>query len=328
MKFRHGGLSGRLMPRGKLKENEALPHHRLGHRARRRCNCRHAGERQPDAGGAQGGGPPPLATTDVLVAKTDLNTGQVVSEGGVGWEIWPAAAASSALVRKSDRPGAIKEFVGALVRSPIAAGEPIRDFKVVLAKGGGFMAAVLPHGMRAIALDNRRTTMPAAPSCRTTMSTWPSRAATSGRRKLPASRNTSAKQSYGTCGCSRSTSRLKKRTAKKSRSARPPPSSLIRSKPKRWRWRVSRHALLDLAQPARFPVADSGRRRPTARTTIADTVRFGVSAQSATQWSHGGTSRCAARRWLRNTAPALRRQRNIRMPMSPKSVNSADDAAL
>ena len=97
--------------------------------------------------------PPPLATTDVLVAKTDLNTGQVVREGGVGWQIWPAAAASSALVRKSDRPGAIKEFVGALVRSPIAAGEPIRDSKVVLAKGGGFMAAVLPHGMRAIALD-------------------------------------------------------------------------------------------------------------------------------------------------------------------------------
>jgi len=97
--------------------------------------------------------PPPLATTDVVVAKTDLNTGQVVREGGVGWQIWPAAAASSALVRKSDWPDAIKEFVGALVRSPIAAGEPIRDSKVVLAKGGGFMAALLPHGMDAIALD-------------------------------------------------------------------------------------------------------------------------------------------------------------------------------
>jgi pilus biogenesis lipoprotein CpaD len=30
-----------------------------------------------------------------------------------------------------------------------------------------------------------------------------------------------------------------------------------------------------------------------------------------------------ARRWLRNTAPPLRRRRIIRMPMSPKSVNSA-----
>ena len=97
--------------------------------------------------------PPPLATTDVLVAKADLNTGQVINEGDLGWQTWPAASASSALVRKSDRPDAIKEFVGAMVRSPMVAGEPIRDSKVVLARGGGFMAAVLPHGMRAIALD-------------------------------------------------------------------------------------------------------------------------------------------------------------------------------
>jgi pilus assembly protein CpaB len=97
--------------------------------------------------------PPPLATTEVLVAKADLNTGQAVSESDLGWQTWPAASASAALVRKSDRPDAIKEFSGAMVRSPMVAGEPIRDSKVVLAKGGGFMAAVLPHGMRAIALD-------------------------------------------------------------------------------------------------------------------------------------------------------------------------------
>jgi pilus assembly protein CpaB len=111
-----------------------------------------SGNRTPEAPKAPEP-PPPLATTDVLVAKTDLNTGQVVGEGDLGWQTWPAASASSALVRKSDRPDAIKEFAGAMVRSPIAAGEPIRDSKVVLAKGGGFMAAVLPHGMRAIALD-------------------------------------------------------------------------------------------------------------------------------------------------------------------------------
>jgi pilus assembly protein CpaB len=57
------------------------------------------------------------------------------------------------LVRKSDRPDAVKEFVGAWVRSPMLVGEPIRDSKIVMARGGGFMAAVLPHGMRAIALD-------------------------------------------------------------------------------------------------------------------------------------------------------------------------------
>ena len=96
---------------------------------------------------------PPLATVDVLVAKTDLATGQIVASGDVGWQTWPAASANAIFIKKSDRPDAIKEFVGDIVRSSIAAGEPIRDPKVVAAKGSGFMAAILPHGMRAISLD-------------------------------------------------------------------------------------------------------------------------------------------------------------------------------
>ena len=109
-----------------------------------------SGGRQPEAPKAP---PPPLATVDVLVAKSDLGTGQIVGEGDVAWQTWPAASANSSFVRKSDRPDAIKDFVGAIVRSPVSAGEPIRDSKVVAAKGGGFMAAMLPHGMRAISLD-------------------------------------------------------------------------------------------------------------------------------------------------------------------------------
>ena len=109
-----------------------------------------SGGRQPEAPKAP---PPPLATVDVLVAKSDLGTGQNVGEGDVAWQTWPAASANSSFVRKSDRPDAIKDFVGAIVRSPVSAGEPIRDSKVVAAKGGGFMAAMLPHGMRAISLD-------------------------------------------------------------------------------------------------------------------------------------------------------------------------------
>src|SRR5215469_537575 len=69
--------------------------------------------------------PPPLATTDVLIAKSTLATGQVVAEGDVGWQIWPAASATSSFIRKSDRPEAAKNFVGAIVRSPVSAGEPI-----------------------------------------------------------------------------------------------------------------------------------------------------------------------------------------------------------
>jgi pilus assembly protein CpaB len=108
------------------------------------------GSRQPEA--PKAAPPPPLATVEVLVAKSNLDTGQVVGASDVGWQTWPAASAGS-FIKKADRPDAINDFVGAIVRAPVAAGEPIRDSKVVLAKGGGFMAAVLPHGMRAISLD-------------------------------------------------------------------------------------------------------------------------------------------------------------------------------
>ena len=110
-----------------------------------------SGGRQPEAPKAPPP-PPPLATVDVLVAKSDLDVGQVLTDKDIGWQTWPAASAGS-FIKQTDRPDAIKDFVGAIVRSPVTAGEPIRDGKVVTGKGGGYMAAILPHGMRAISLD-------------------------------------------------------------------------------------------------------------------------------------------------------------------------------
>jgi pilus assembly protein CpaB len=96
---------------------------------------------------------PPLETVDILIAKSDLSRGQLIGEGDVGWQIWPAAAANSSFVRKSERPDAMGQFVGAIVRVPVASGEPIRDPSVVFQKGSGFMAAILPKGMRAVAME-------------------------------------------------------------------------------------------------------------------------------------------------------------------------------
>ncbi len=93
-----------------------------------------------------------LATIDVLVAKSDLGVGHVIGGKDIGWQSWPAAAAGKNFIKRTERPDAVSQFVGALVRMPVAAGEPIRDTKVVTAKGG-YMAAILPHGMRAISLD-------------------------------------------------------------------------------------------------------------------------------------------------------------------------------
>jgi len=97
--------------------------------------------------------PPPLETVEVLVAKSDLNRGQVIAKEDVGWQTWPAAAANSSFIKKSDRPNADNDFVGGIVRVSMVAGDPLREPNVVLAKGSGFMAAVLPKGMRAVAVD-------------------------------------------------------------------------------------------------------------------------------------------------------------------------------
>ena len=85
--------------------------------------------------------PPPLATVDVLIAKYDLVTGQVIGAADLGWQTWPAAT-SGGFIKKTDRPDAIAQFVGAVVRTPLATGEPIRDTKVVMAKSNGFMHKV------------------------------------------------------------------------------------------------------------------------------------------------------------------------------------------
>src|ERR1700731_248948 len=97
--------------------------------------------------------PPPLATVEILVAKNDLGRGQVIGEGDVGWQLWPQGAAPQTFVKKPERPDAMRQFVGAIVRIPTAAGEPIRDPAVVFAKGSGFPAAGLTKGRRAVSME-------------------------------------------------------------------------------------------------------------------------------------------------------------------------------
>jgi pilus assembly protein CpaB len=94
-----------------------------------------------------------LQTTDVLVAKSDIALGQSLGSGDVQWESWPASAASASVIRKSDRPEAPTEIAGAIARSPFVAGEPIREPKLVRTNNSGFMAAVLPSGMRAVSTE-------------------------------------------------------------------------------------------------------------------------------------------------------------------------------
>jgi pilus assembly protein CpaB len=94
-----------------------------------------------------------LPTVDVLVAKSDINLGQTVTPNEMQWQTWPAAAASNSFIRQKDRPDAMKEITGSIARSPFIAGEPIREPKLIKANGSGFMAAILPQGMRAVSTE-------------------------------------------------------------------------------------------------------------------------------------------------------------------------------
>lgn len=94
-----------------------------------------------------------LETVDVLVAKADLDRGHLLNDSDIGWQAWPKAAANGNFITRSSRPDAVEQFKGAIVRVPLAAGQPIYDPMVVFAKGSGFLAAILPKGMRAVAVS-------------------------------------------------------------------------------------------------------------------------------------------------------------------------------
>jgi pilus assembly protein CpaB len=94
-----------------------------------------------------------LQTVDVLVARSEIGLGQTVKPEDTQWQSWPAATASNVFIRRSDRPDATTEMAGSIARSPFLAGEPIREQKLVKANGSGFMAAILPTGMRAISTE-------------------------------------------------------------------------------------------------------------------------------------------------------------------------------
>ena len=94
-----------------------------------------------------------LPTVDVLVAKNDIGLGQSVKPDDMQWQTWPSATASNFFIRRGERPNAQTEIVGEIARAPFIAGEPIRDQKLVKADGSGFMAAILPAGMRAVSTE-------------------------------------------------------------------------------------------------------------------------------------------------------------------------------
>jgi pilus assembly protein CpaB len=99
---------------------------------------------------SQAAAPPIAITTDVLVASKDVVPGNVLSVDLVRWDPWPKSAVSSTLITKDKQPDLDKAIAGAVVRSPLVAGQPITEASIVRAGSAGFMAATIKPGMRAI----------------------------------------------------------------------------------------------------------------------------------------------------------------------------------
>ena len=129
----------------------------------------------PVAAGASQAAP---SMTRVLTAKVDLAVGDRLSPDNMAWQPWPATTVNvayitdgaSAVPKPTGAEAAVRNastavndiatgggakmqsMVGAIVREPIFAGEPITSMKVVRSGDSGYMAVRLPAGMRAMSI--------------------------------------------------------------------------------------------------------------------------------------------------------------------------------
>jgi pilus assembly protein CpaB len=95
---------------------------------------------------------PKIATDEVLVAAQDIPMGTAISDAAVAWQIWPKAAISELMIVKSSGPNAMDDVKGSMTRDAFLRGEPMRRDKLIRAGAGGFMSAILPSGLRAVAI--------------------------------------------------------------------------------------------------------------------------------------------------------------------------------
>jgi pilus assembly protein CpaB len=93
---------------------------------------------------------PQPAGVQVLVAKRDLPVGTFLRPEHLRWQTWPEASLSPAYAVEGKKK--IEDFVGSVVRLPVANGEPITDGRVVSPGNSGFLAAVLRPGYRAVSV--------------------------------------------------------------------------------------------------------------------------------------------------------------------------------
>ena len=89
---------------------------------------------------------------EVLVAAKQIGMGDKLASGAITWQEWPENVVAATMITKAEDPEALTKFETARARIEIFEGEPIMEKKLVLPTENGFMAAILPKGMRAISV--------------------------------------------------------------------------------------------------------------------------------------------------------------------------------
>lgn len=101
--------------------------------------------------------PPAIETDEVLVALRDIPLGSTLDAGDLSWRPWPTSGIAGNYLVREELPDAMSDVAGTIARGTIFAGEPITEGKLARTDGG-LLSAMLPAGMRAIALEIRTDT--------------------------------------------------------------------------------------------------------------------------------------------------------------------------
>lgn len=110
------------------------------------------GSSEPPPAPVQVVAPPPVRSAEVLIAAVDIPMGSTIGQNDMRWQPWPADSVPPFMIRRSDTPNAQTELSGSIARIGFVSGEPMRKEKLIRADGSGFMSAILPAGMRAVAI--------------------------------------------------------------------------------------------------------------------------------------------------------------------------------
>jgi pilus assembly protein CpaB len=91
-------------------------------------------------------------SAQVLVATKDIPVGGRLDAAAMAWQDWPRTGVSDHFVEKQGNGDQqIQPLIGSIARATIYNGEPINQAKLINSDRG-YMSAILPAGMRAVAL--------------------------------------------------------------------------------------------------------------------------------------------------------------------------------